>query len=630
MQTVYSEGPAAPQPALRSPHHAGWVKLVPWSGSDLAQGNREVLRQLEGGADGVWLRAAPLLSENADWRQALAGVLPEAVALHLDGGELPLGDAVQLLAWLRHSGADAAACRLDLGLDPLAALARTGSLVGGMNAAFRQGAHLLDYVEAELPLARVFRIDTSGYHLAGASEIQELACAAASLVETLRGALAIGVSPQRVAERCSLRLAVGPECFLEIAKLRAARLLWRRILEAAEVEPPDAQIHALTSARTLSRRDPWVNLLRGTTQCFAAILGGADAITVLPFDHALGGDRVAGMPPDAAALGRRLARNTQLVLDQEAQLGKVQDPAAGSYAIESLTRDLAAAAWSLFQEIESEGGMAAALQHGGIGRRLQQSRARRAEQLATREQRLTGVSAFADLEESLHHGTGGVEGGADTGAAAALDPALVPVLPADHLVQAAITALEKGTPAAALEAALRSFLPNQEALTMEALPWVRDAEVFEGLRARGEALAAGACLDPVTAPGSGGGAVVHLVPLDGKAENHAGVSFCAGLLAVAGVRSAVTLPGQEVPQGIPALVCLCLESEAGVSQVLEGAAQWRARGVRQIMLASTQVQIETAQGQAWAADGVAPWLRPGADAVAALDQVLSMFEEAAR
>src|SRR4029077_5138705 len=157
------------------------------------------------------------------------------------------------------------------------------------------------------------------------------------------------------------RLAVDADQFLSIAKLRALRLLWARVEEGCGLTPQPVFVSATTGWRMLTQRDPWVNLLRATVAVFSAGLGGADAVTVLAFTAALG-------LPDRFA--RRLARNTQLILLEEANLAKVADPAAGTGAMEDLTTKLCDAAWKLFQEIEATGGVVAALEAGLIQRKV--------------------------------------------------------------------------------------------------------------------------------------------------------------------------------------------------------------------------------------------------------------------
>jgi methylmalonyl-CoA mutase len=186
------------------------------------------------------------------------------------------------------------------------------------------------------------------------------------------------------------RLAADADQFLTIAKFRALRKLFARVEQACGLQPEPIFISAETAWRMMTQRDPWVNVLRTTMAAFAAGLGGADSVTVLPFTAALG-------LPDAFA--RRLARNTQLILLEEANLAKVLDPAAGSGALEALTQQLCTAAWSLFQDIEAGGGAYAALENGLIQRKVAATRAERESAVARGLDPLTGTSEFPDIHE---------------------------------------------------------------------------------------------------------------------------------------------------------------------------------------------------------------------------------------
>jgi methylmalonyl-CoA mutase len=197
-------------------------------------------------------------------------------------------------------------------------------------------------------------------------------------------------------EWIDFRFAVTDDQFASIAKLRAARKLWARIAElsrgeggaSADSAPRGQRQHAVTSAAMLTQRDPWVNLLRTTVACFAAAVGGAEAITVLPFDNAVG-------LPDQFA--RRIARNTQSILRAESAIGRVLDPAGGSWYVESLTDQLAQAAWDIFTAVERSGGAAAAL--GQMAEQIAQVQAERAADIAHRKAPITGVSEFALVTE---------------------------------------------------------------------------------------------------------------------------------------------------------------------------------------------------------------------------------------
>jgi methylmalonyl-CoA mutase len=229
-------------------------------------------------------------------------------------------------------------------------------------------------------------------HNAGGSEAQELAFAIASAVEYLRALEASGVALDAARRMIYFRLSADADQFLTIAKFRALRKLWARVEEACGLAPEPAHVAAETAWRMMTKRDAYTNMLRITIAVAAAGLGGADSITVLPHTAPLG-------LPDAFA--RRLARNTQLILLEESNLAKVADPVAGSGAIEDITAKLAAAAWALFQEIESAGGAWAALERGLVQSKVAAVREKRRQAVARRKDALTGTSDFPDLDEAL-------------------------------------------------------------------------------------------------------------------------------------------------------------------------------------------------------------------------------------
>ncbi len=215
----------------------------------------------------------------------------------------------------------------------------------------------------------------------GASEAQELAGSLADGVAYLRACEQAGLDLATAADRLEFRYAAGVDQFLTIAKFRAARRLWARVTQACDIDPAAQRQHAVTSGAMMTRRDPWVNMIRTTVACFAAAAGGADAITVSPYDSAIGA-------PDP--LGLRIARNTQLLLREESHVHRVIDPSGGSYYIESLTDALTSTAWGLFQELEA----GASLSEG-----IEAAHEARSRDVATRRLPLTGVSEFPDLDE---------------------------------------------------------------------------------------------------------------------------------------------------------------------------------------------------------------------------------------
>ena len=210
----------------------------------------------------------------------------------------------------------------------------------------------------------------------------------------LRVLTAAGVGASEALRQISFRLVADDDQFMTIAKFRAARQLWGRVAEVlGHPECGAATMHAVTSRAMMTQRDPWVNMLRTTVAAFGAGVGGADTVHVLPFDEAIPG----GLPTAKADFGRRIARNTQLLLLEESNLGRVLDPAGGSWYVEDLTETLAAHAWSHFQDIESRGGFRAAVSH--IAAEIDRIRARRADDIAHRRTAITGVNEFPNLAE---------------------------------------------------------------------------------------------------------------------------------------------------------------------------------------------------------------------------------------
>ncbi len=252
---------------------------------------------------------------------------------------------------------------------------------------------LLDACVAALGRSPVLYIlaDGRSWYEAGASEALEIAAVLASATLWLQRAEGAGIALDTILRRLELVFAVDADLFLSLAKLRAARLAFERILEAAGLgdRSEKVRIRAETGSRMLSRLDPWVNILRTTVAALAAVAGGADAVTVQPFDRTLG---------PASPLARRIARNVQLVLREEAGVGRVRDPAAGAWYVAHLTRSLAEAAWKKLQAIEAAGGLLAALRAGSLQAEVETTRRAREARVARGRDGLVGVSMFPILE----------------------------------------------------------------------------------------------------------------------------------------------------------------------------------------------------------------------------------------
>jgi methylmalonyl-CoA mutase len=267
---------------------------------------------------------------------------------------------------------------------------------GGLGRAFEaelaDAAAFAASVRSQWPKAQALRANGRVAHEAGASAGQELAFMLASGVAHLRAMEGAGVGPAEASPLILFTLSAGPDVIVEIAKLRAARLLWARVMEACGAAPAQRAmaLQAITSRRMMTRHDAWTNILRATAACFAAAAGGADVITVLPMTTPLG---------EASAQARRLARNTQIILMEESHLGRVADPGGGAFAIERLTADLAETAWGLFQKIEAEGGIAACLRAGSFQKDVAAKHEAASRDVARRKAAITGLSDFPLLGE---------------------------------------------------------------------------------------------------------------------------------------------------------------------------------------------------------------------------------------
>ena len=285
---------------------------------------------------------------------------------------------------------DPGAC---LGADPVGRSVRAQRMVPGGRADMVTAIGEISSL-ATTAGTRALTVDGTSAHDAGAGDAAELGYSLAVGAEYLRALEVAGCDIEAAFGLLEFRYAATDDQFATIAKFRAARGLWRRVAQLAGAAAGSAELfaHAVTSAPMLTRYDPWVNLLRTTVAAFAAGVGGADAVTVLPFDSRLG-------VPDA--LGRRMARNTSSLLVSESHVAAVDDPAGGSHAVELLTSDLAESAWSEFQAIERSGGVIAALTDGSLRTRWAVTAAERTRRINTRRQPITGVSEFPNLREVL-------------------------------------------------------------------------------------------------------------------------------------------------------------------------------------------------------------------------------------
>lgn len=356
---------------------------------------------LERGATSVRLRiASPTahgwtpgvrLASPLDVVDFLADVDPASVPVWIEAGTRGIDVAGAWIGALEERGVHPAAVMGGLGLDPIGTLARDGEIPESAES-FVNRATAVAHDVAHVPRLAVFDVDPDFAHHAGATTAQSIGVALGVASAYLRALDAAGIDPDRGAGRIAFTWRCDTRFFEQIAALRALRITWNRICEASGTSARGMRVHALASERVVSRRDPWVNVLRGTVTTFAGLVGGADAVSCPAFDRALG---------ESSRLARRVARNTPIVLGEESHLHRVVDPAGGSWFVENLTAQLALKAWEEFQQIERGGGILASLRDGSLRARVDEAWEAKRHRIATRREALTGVSEYAKLDERV-------------------------------------------------------------------------------------------------------------------------------------------------------------------------------------------------------------------------------------
>jgi methylmalonyl-CoA mutase len=534
---------------------------------DAALANEQAVEDLENGATGLALVFAGAPGAYGFGIEPSDGALARVLeGIHLDAGidiEISAGPGMpdlpaRMARLLAGRAIDPQSANLRFAIDPIGAAAvRGGSDVPYAEFARSTGVAAAAFVK--LGFTGPFAVaDGRLIHDAGGSEAQELAWVLAIAVAYLRAFEAAGLDLETGRRLVFARLSADADQFMTLAKFRALRLLWSQVERSCGLAPRPLFIAADTAWRMQTARDPYVNLLRATVATFAAGLGGANSITVLP--HSL----ARGLPD---ALARRLARNTQLVLLEESNLDKVTDPAAGSGGIESLTADLGRAAWSQFQNIEAAGGAFAALERNLLQGQVGAVRAARAKNIARRKDVLTGVSEFPNLHE-------------------------VPV--------AVLEAARAADPAA-----------GNAAIGFDALPPIRLATPFEQLRDRSDAMLATRGARPK----------VFLANIGTHADFTGRATFAKSLFEAGGIE-ALDGDGGTDPAAIAAafkasgapIACLCSSDKVYATLAAQAAQALHAAGARHIYLAGRPGEQEAGMRGA----GVNGFVFAGGDALATL------------
>jgi len=553
---------------------AGRAAGAPWAVTqridlpDPEAANAQILEDLNNGANGIALVFPMAIGDygfglpptGAAISAALDGVYLDAgMAIDLDLSA-PSKDAAGLIAiMVKARGIAPKDVSIRFGFDPLAGIAASGQSPLSWKDIAPIFAGLISDLAGQGFTAPFAVADGRVVHAAGGSEAQELAFALAVAVAYLRAMEAGGIKLDDACDFIYFRLAADQDQFLTTAKFRALRKLWARIEEACGLKPRPAFVSAETAWRMMTKRDPHGNIVRGTIAALAAAVGGADAITVLPFSAALG-------LPDAFA--RRVARNTQTILIEEANIHRVADPAAGSGAIEALTDQLCARAWMLFRDIEREGGMAKSLESGSIQRAVARVRAERETNVALRKGALVGTSDFPDLAEA---------------------PAVVLKAPEESVGSAA-----SGS---------------------QSLPRIRLAEPFEQLRDWSDAYLSEHGKRPK----------VFLACLGRASDFNARASFAKSLFEAGGIE-AVEGKGDNLAKQFKdsgaKLACLCSSDKVYASQAVDTAKALTQAGASRIYLAgkpgADRASLENA--------GVSTFLHQGCDTLSILNASYEKFD----
>lgn len=332
------------------------------------------------------------ISTLTDLQQAFRDIDLARIPIFTHAGAVSLPFLALIVAYLKERGVSPERLHGCLGMDPLGVLATEGKLAYDIEMCYDVMAAVTDWSSVHCPNLQTVIVAGHPYHDGGGSAVDELAFALAAGVEYLRALQNRGTAVNEAAPKMLFSFSIGTNMFMEIAKLRAARLLWSDIVNAfgGNETAQKMNIHARSSSWTKTVYDPYVNMLRGTAEAFAAAVGGVDSMHVSPFDEPI---------QPSTSFSRRIARNTQLILQQEAHLSRQTDPAGGSWYVEWLTDKLAQKTWQLFQETEAKGGLLKALREGFPQTRVAQTAARRKENIQYRRDVFVGTTQYANISE---------------------------------------------------------------------------------------------------------------------------------------------------------------------------------------------------------------------------------------
>ncbi|MCP5027777.1 MAG: methylmalonyl-CoA mutase [Actinomycetia bacterium] len=587
----------------------GWDIRAVVDHPDPAEANRAALAQLERGGTSLHLRlgGGGVLADTVDRLDStLAGVHLDRAPIILDDGADFAPAAALLMALWDRRGVPGRAALGSFGADPIGSLARSGQLTESLDGALGRLADLARVSADRYPQVTTAVADGTTWADAAATPATELAATIATAVTYLRAMVGAGLDIDAACAELTLRVSVDADQFGSIARIRAARRLWARVAEVSGAANASIRVQATTSRRMLTRHDPWVNMLRATVACFAGAAGGADGITVAPFDAAI------GFSDDFA---RRIARNTQIVLQEESNLHRVIDPAGGSWFVEQLTDELAELAWSRFQDLERAGGIAATLINGSLQDELATSGEARMVELAHRRAPLTGVSEFPNLAEDPVERSQWAE---LTGPDAASPVAVTISCTGDGRATAALAAAAAEHPTQAPSPA-----PAGDRTVVTPLGSRRDAESFENLRDRSDHHLAA----------TGSRPRVFLATLGSVARHSARATFARNFFEVGGIEpDSVGDEGLADAEATAAaftasgawVACLCSDDPLYGELAAPVARALKAAGARVVWLAGRAGD----HADAWAEAGIDGYLGIGTDILSTLTGALDALEVA--
>ncbi|USK76880.1 methylmalonyl-CoA mutase family protein [Peribacillus frigoritolerans] len=337
-------------------------------------------------------KAGLSISGVTDIADALKDIDLSIVPIHVSAGVNSLPILALIIAHLEQSGRQVEELHGCIGMDPVAELVENGTLAYELEDCYTLMADITKWANENTPHLQTVLIHGNVYHDGGSSAVEELAFSLSTGVEYLQALTSQGIDINKAASSIRFAFSIGSGYFMEIAKLRAARNLWARIVETfgGNEEAQKMTMHARTSAWTKTVFDPYVNILRATTEAFSAAVGGADSIHVSCFDEAI---------QKSTAFSRRIARNASIILKEEAHIARTIDPAGGSWYVEVLTNEVAKKAWGLFQETERKGGIIQSLIKKFPQNVVQQTASKRVRSIAHRKDIFVGTNMYVNLAE---------------------------------------------------------------------------------------------------------------------------------------------------------------------------------------------------------------------------------------